>query len=63
VYQCPVKIFSEADIRDLMDAAAEVGFFPIDPVDTTCRDKVVYWRRLDLRYTFLFLAFRRGAAE
>lgn len=58
-YNCPVKVFSEGDIRGLLRTADEFGFQPTEAVDTACEDKVVYWERLDLRYTFLFLALRR----
>jgi SAM-dependent methyltransferase len=63
VYRCPVKIFSEPDIRGLVETAEAFGLFPTDAIDTSCREKVVHWRRLDLRYTFLLLAFRRGPVQ
>jgi SAM-dependent methyltransferase len=62
-YNCPLKVFSEDDIAALLQTASECGLRPTEAVDTSCEERVVYWERLDLRYTFLFLARRRGHAR
>lgn len=59
-YNCPLKIFTEEEIPGLLKTASEFGLAPTEAVDTSCEEKVVYWERFDLRYTFLFLALRRS---
>jgi hypothetical protein len=59
VYRCPVRIFTASDVPTLVGTAARHGLEAITPIDTRCDDAVVYWPRMRLRFTFLFLAFRR----
>jgi len=60
VYDCPLKLFSKEDVPLLLRTASAFGFRPTEPIDPSCEEKVVYWERVDLRYTFLFLAFSRS---
>ena len=59
-FQCWVKVFTRADIEELVALAASHGFALMGRPDWTCGEKVVYWKDMDLRFTFVFLAFRLG---
>ena len=59
VYDCPLKVFSKEDIPPLVRTAAQFGFRSTEPIDPSCEDTVVHWKRVDLRFTFLFLALER----
>lgn len=59
-YHCPVRIFTPDAAGEMIRIAAESGLAPTEPVDLTCGDRVVHWARFGLRYTFLFVAFRRA---
>jgi SAM-dependent methyltransferase len=61
LYDCSVHIFSREEVRELLRCAASCGFEPVDTVDDRCEEKVVFWERLGLRFTFLFLVFRLQA--
>jgi len=58
-YGAPVRIFTGADLADWLGLAEKVGLFPTGPLDLTCDERVVTWKRLDLHYTFATLALER----
>lgn len=61
-YGTPVRIFDRASIEDIIEVAQEVGL-EIDggPIDLSCADRAVHWKRQDLRYTYVAITFRRGS--
>lgn len=57
-FGAPVRVFSGADIRKLIDVARVFGLVPTtDVVDLRCQDRVVEW--IGLAYTFINLLFRK----
>ena len=58
-YGAPVRIFTAAEIAAMLTDARAAGLAPDGPGDFACRDRVVHWQRLDLRYTFANLLLRR----
>ena len=63
LYKCPVTIFTEATFRPYLAAARAAGFEVDERIDFSCGAPVVHWKRLDLRFTFLFMAFRLRPEE
>jgi Methyltransferase domain len=60
-YGGPVRIFTPADIESWLPLAESVGLVPVRPLDLACDERVVYWERLGLRYTFMNVAMERRA--
>lgn len=60
-YGHPVEIFTEPQVRAMIDLAKERGFVPTGPVDYTCGEKVVHWQEVDLDYTFIVFALTKSA--
>jgi SAM-dependent methyltransferase len=60
-YGTPVRVFDRARIQKLLDKADAYGLSSTSPVDLECGERVISWRRLNLAFTFLLLAFRRRA--
>lgn len=58
-YGVPVHVFDRPDIEKLIASARELGFEPTSPVALDCKDRPVHWKRLNLEFTFLLLAFRK----
>jgi len=59
-YGGPVRIFGPADLAGWLDIAARHGLEAVRPLDLRCRDRVVHWERLGLRYTFANVVLRRS---
>ncbi len=59
-YGVPVRVLTAADVATMLAEAREVGLALDGPADFACRERVVHWRRLDLRYTFANVLFRRN---
>lgn len=55
----PMKVFTRREIEELIDTAARYGFRLTEPIDFSCRDRVVHWKRVDRRFTFIFFALRK----
>jgi hypothetical protein len=60
-YGGPVRIFTQADVAGWLPVAASVGLAPIGPLDLACDERVVFWERLGLRYTFANVVLERRA--
>ena len=58
-YGQPVKIFGPDDIRELVALAQGQGLRLVGPLKLDHEERPVHWRRMDLRYTFILLTFRR----
>lgn len=55
----PVKIFTRPEIESFLDLALASGFDLTSPVNLDCSQRPVYWREVDLRYTFLFFTLQK----
>lgn len=55
-----MMVFDQQSMRHLLGEAESAGFEPITPVDLTTHEKVVHWERVDRRYTFIYLAWRKA---
>jgi SAM-dependent methyltransferase len=60
-YGVPVKIFNRGEIEDLIQRAAHHGLILMEQPELECQQTPVFWERLNLRYTFICLAFRKAA--
>lgn len=53
-FNCPVKIFHKKNIEEMVDYVVSSNMFSLDDdIDYECKDKVVYWKEVDLDYTFI----------
>lgn len=53
----PVRVFTEAEIQEMIQLAGDAGLVLTSPVRLDCKDKVVNWIGMD--YTFVALMFRK----
>lgn len=58
-YGGPVRVFDRAQIHELLQKAESHGLYCTSDVDLECSERVISWKRLNLAFTFLLLAFRR----
>lgn len=58
-YGTPVHIFSPSEIKDLVATAGQCGLTLMGELALDHDERPVYWKRLDLSYTFIRLAFRK----
>ena len=58
-YGAPFRPFDAADIAAIVEIARGCGLSPTGPAGTEVSERVVHWRRMDLRYTFHNLLFRK----
>ena len=54
-----MKIFTRKDIEELVQIAQEYGLELTYPIDFSYKDKVVYWERVDKKFTFIFFVLRK----
>jgi SAM-dependent methyltransferase len=52
----PDKVFNRKQVEELVIIADNAGFKLVEPIDFSYKDRVVYWKRTGLNYTFIFLA-------
>lgn len=57
-----MKIFSRPEIERMILTAGEHGFRLCEDMDFSYREKVVHWKRLQRKFTFIFLAMRKDDA-
>lgn len=60
-YGAPVHVFAPAEIHSLIKLADEAGFDVEGAFEPGHPQRPVYWKRYDLRYTFVRLTFNRRA--
>ncbi len=58
-YGVPIHIFTKEEIEEALNISEKYGLFLTSPLDLACDEKVVYWKRYDLRYTFLNFVLRK----
>ena len=56
-----MKIFNRSDVENMTDIAARYDLVLTEPIDFSFQDRVVHWKRVDRRYTFIFFALRKIA--
>lgn len=54
-----MKVFTREDIERLVQAARGYRLELIQPIDFSYKDRVVYWERVDKKFTFIFLALKK----
>ncbi|MFC2000521.1 class I SAM-dependent methyltransferase [Chloroflexota bacterium] len=59
--QGEMKIFTGGDIEQLVRAATGYGLELTQPIDFSYKDKVVYWERVDKKFTFIFFVLKKKA--
>lgn len=62
-YGGPVRVFDREQIHELMKKAARHGLICTSDVELECSERVISWKRLDLAFTFLLLAFRKQGLQ
>lgn len=61
-YGTAVRVFDRAQIEQAIRLAGTYGLELTGPLDLTAKDRVVHWREVDLRYTFLVFTLRKKLA-
>ncbi len=59
LFGLPDIIFSMDEINDIINSSEKNGFELIEPIDFTCKDKVVRWEPSGIELTFLFFALKK----
>lgn len=54
-----MKVFQKKDIEELVQKALEYGLRLIEPIDFSHKEKVVYWKRVNRRFTFIFFILKK----
>jgi len=54
-----MKIFMKEDIEELILKAQKYGLELIEPIDFSYKNKVVYWKRVDKRFTYIFFILKK----
>jgi SAM-dependent methyltransferase len=58
-YGCPVKIFTEAEIRSALQLAERHGLELTGPVDLVAQEKAVRWESIGLDFTYVTFCLRK----
>jgi SAM-dependent methyltransferase len=58
-FGCPIRVFTAEGMRTAFATAEKYGLKLTQAVDLATRDRVVHWKRHDLRYTFIVFAMTR----
>jgi len=54
-----MRVFTRRNIEELVSMAQEYGLELIEPIDFSYKDKIVYWKRIDKRFTYIFFILRK----
>lgn len=54
-----MKVFTREDIEELVKKAEKYGLKLIEPIDFSYKEKVVHWKRVNKRFTFILLIFKK----
>jgi hypothetical protein len=60
MYGVPVHIFTRDEIERAIKLAAQHGLVLTSRLDLSCDERVVHWKDVDLDYTFVVFALRKG---
>lgn len=58
-YGTPIHIFTKDKISEALEIARQFGFTLTSPLDLSAEEKVVYWKRYDLHYTYVIFSMRK----
>jgi len=59
-YNNPVFVYDKESIQRLLKKAYNKGFRLLGPeIDLSCQDKVVHWKRIGLKFTFLIFCLQK----
>jgi SAM-dependent methyltransferase len=58
-----VKIFDLKTIREVINTAQDAGFGLYGPIDYSTRDRVVHWKEMNQRFTYLHFVLRKAATS
>jgi len=61
-YGAPIKVFSKADIEELLGQARACGFEATGHIDMSCNSPTVRWDACDLEFTFIISTLRKPMA-
>jgi SAM-dependent methyltransferase len=59
-YGVPIRIFTRADVDDMLRSAEKFGLSISGDANFSCEDRVVHWQRFGLRYTFANILLRKA---
>ena len=62
-YGGPVRVFDREQIHELLHKAESHGLTCTSGVDLECSERIISWKRLNLAFTFLLLAFRKQGLQ
>jgi SAM-dependent methyltransferase len=62
-YGTQVRVFDSERIRELLRKAESYGLVSTSNVELECGERIVPWKRLNIAFTFLLLAFRRTGSQ
>lgn len=54
-----MEISTREDIEELVQRAQKYKLELIESIDFSYKDKVLYWKRIGKRFTFIFCVFRK----
>ncbi len=57
-----IKIFTRAEIEEMLRLAREIGFESTGEVDLECSERPVRWEQFGLEYSFVIFTLRKRAA-
>lgn len=57
-----IKIFTKAEIEEILRLAEKIGFERTGEVDLECNERPVRWEQFGLEYTFVIFTLRKRAA-
>lgn len=59
-YNVPIKIFTGEEITEALKIANSFGLQLISPLDLSSNEKVIYWEKYNLSYTFIIFSLRKS---
>lgn len=58
-----IKVFTKAEIQEMLRLAQEIGFESTGEVDLECSERPVRWEQFDLDYSFVIFTLRKPMAR
>jgi SAM-dependent methyltransferase len=58
-HEAPIKIFTKAEVEEILKLAQRVGFELTGEVDLDCTDKPIRWEIYDLEYSYVLFTLRK----
>ncbi|WP_348267494.1 methyltransferase domain-containing protein [Edaphobacter paludis] len=56
-----IKVFTKAEIQEILRLAEQIGFESTGPVDLDCSERPVRWEQFGLEYSFVIFTLRKKA--